>query len=158
MLRPVSEPLRFTARLHQEEDGPGVFFEVPADLRAHFGRARPPVLVTLRAHTWRSTPAVYGGRTYLVVSRANREAAGVEPGEELEVTLNADEAPRTVAVPDDLAAALADDPVAAERFAAMSFSHRREYVDWIAEAKRPDTRARRIARTLERVREGRPQR
>jgi hypothetical protein len=67
---------------------------MPIDVRAHFGRARPPVLVTVRGHTWRSTPAVYGGRTYLAVSRTNREAAGVRAGEELEVTLAADEEPR----------------------------------------------------------------
>jgi hypothetical protein len=154
----VVEPLRFRALLQQEEDGPGVFFEVPADVRGHFGRARPPVLVTLGGHTWRSTPAVYGGRTYLVVSRANREAAGVRPGEEHAVTLAADDEPRSVPVPDDLRAALDHDPVAAQRFDAMSFSHRREYVDWVEDAKRPETRERRITRTVERVREGKAQR
>jgi len=154
----VPEPARFTAVLQREEGGPGVFFEVPLDVRAHFGRARPPVLVTLRGHTYRSTPAVYGGRWYLVVSRANREAAGVEAGDEVEVTLTLDEAPREVEVPDDLAAALAAASDAAAGWAGLSFSHRREYVEWIAEAKRPATRERRIGRTVERARSGRPQR
>lgn len=144
--------------LQQEEDGPGVFFELPVDVRAHFGRARPPVLVTVREHTYRSTPAVYGGRTYLVVSRANREAAGVEPGDELEVTLTADDQPRTVDIPADLKAALDGDAEAAGAFDRLSYSHQREYVDWIEEAKRPETRTRRIAGCLDRVREGRPQR
>ncbi len=64
----MSEPLHFRAVLQQEEDGPGVYFEVPVDVRAHFRRARPPVLVTLREHTYRSTPAVYGGRWYRATS------------------------------------------------------------------------------------------
>jgi uncharacterized protein YdeI (YjbR/CyaY-like superfamily) len=69
-----------------------------------------------------------------------------------------DSAPRRIAVPKDLAAALADDPDAKQAFAKLSFTHRREYVEWIEEAKRPETRARRIAAAVERVRAGEPQR
>ena len=65
-----------------------------------------------------------------------------------------DTKPRTVTVPADLRSALADDPAAKSSFAKMSYSHRREYVDWIEEAMRPETRSRRIASTVERVREG----
>ena len=154
----MTKPLRFRATLQKEENGPGVFVEVPVDVRAHFGRARPPVLVSLGTHTYRSTPAVYGGRWYLVVSRSNREAAAVQPGDELEVTLAANDEPRTVSVPDDLRAALAANDAAAQAFEDLSYSHQREYVDWIEEAKRAPTRDRRVARCVERVREGMPQR
>ena len=149
----MTEPLRFRGTLQEEEDGPGVFLEVPADLRAHFGRARPPVVVTLGDHTYRSTPAVYGGRWYLAVSRSNRKAAGLEPGDEIDVTLTADDEPRTVSVPEDLRRALAQNPLAERRFEALSYSHRREYVEWVDSAKRAETRARRIARCLERIHE-----
>lgn len=154
----MTQPLRFHAVLQQEKDGPGIFFEPPVDVRAHFGCARPPVLVTLREHTYRSTPAVYGGRTYIVVSRANREAAGVQPGEELDVTLTEDDEPRTISVPEDLRAALAADAAARHGFEALSYSHQRDYVDWIEDAKRAQTRERRVARCVERAREGLPQR
>ena len=69
-----------------------------------------------------------------------------------------DTEPRRVRVPDDLAQALASDPEAQDTFARLSFTHRREYVEWVEEAKRPETRTRRIEQTLERVRAGRPQR
>jgi uncharacterized protein YdeI (YjbR/CyaY-like superfamily) len=65
---------------------------------------------------------------------------------------------RTVRVPADLRAALAEDADAKAAFAKLSYTHRREYVEWVEEAKRPETRARRIAATVERVREGKAQR
>jgi len=67
------------------------------------------------------------------------------------VSIELDTEPRTVTVPDDLRSALADDDAAREAFEKLSYTHRREYVEWIEEAKRPDTRARRIAGTIERV-------
>jgi len=69
-----------------------------------------------------------------------------------------DTEPRTVTVPPDLRAALAEVPESKKAFAAMSFTHRREYVQWVEEAKRPETRTRRITRTVERVRAGEPHR
>jgi uncharacterized protein YdeI (YjbR/CyaY-like superfamily) len=69
-----------------------------------------------------------------------------------------DSEPRTVRVPKDLAAVLAGDPTAEQTFASMSFTHRREYVEWVEEAKRAETRRRRVAATVARAREGRPQR
>ena len=133
-------------------------FEAPVDMRATFGRARPPLLVTVTGHTYRTTPGVYSARAYVPLNRANRAAAGVQAGDEIEVVLALDTQPRTVDVPADLAAALAADTTAQERFAAMSYSHRHEYVDWIEEAKRSQTRARRVSACVERVRAGRPQR
>jgi uncharacterized protein YdeI (YjbR/CyaY-like superfamily) len=84
------------------------------------------------------------------VLKAIREQLGKGPGDDVVVTLTRDDAPRTVTVPDDLAAALE----AAERraaFDALSYSHQREYVEWIDEAKRADTRARRISEAVERL-------
>jgi Bacteriocin-protection, YdeI or OmpD-Associated/Domain of unknown function (DUF1905) len=133
-------------------------FRVPFDLGEVFGRARPPVKVTIRGHTWRTTPGVYDGVGHIVVNRAVKVATGVDAGDRVRVRMELDTDPRTVSVPRDLAAALAADPAAKQAFGSMSFTHRREYVDWVEEAKRSETRARRIAATVERVREGKPHR
>jgi Bacteriocin-protection, YdeI or OmpD-Associated/Domain of unknown function (DUF1905) len=130
------------------------FFEVPLDVRGLFGRARPPVRVTICGHTYRSTIAVYGGRYFLPLNRANRAAAGVAAGETVTVEIEADDEPRTVDVPDDLRRTLAGDAAANAAFEELSYSHRKEFVDWIAGAKREDTRRHRIEKTLERLRAG----
>jgi hypothetical protein len=136
------------------EDG-GVFIEVPLDVRAVFGRARAPVRGTINGHPFRSTVAVYGGRYYLPVKRALREAAGVEAGDAVVVELEADDQPRTVDPPADLAGALAGDPEAEAAFAGLSYSHQREYAEWVAEAKREATRRRRVEQALQMLRDGR---
>ena len=142
----------------QLEGKTATMFEVPLDVRAVFGRARPPVLVTINGFTYRSTIAAYGDRYYLPLNRNNRRGAGVEAGDRIEVTLEADTQPRRVEVPEDLASALQANEGARSNFEALSFSHRREYVEWIAEAKRPETRNRRIEGAIERLSEGRTQR
>lgn len=146
-------PERFDTTL-QVEGRTATFFEVPLDVPAIFGRARPPVRVTIGDHTYRSTIAVYGGRYFLPLNRQNREAAGVAAGERITVELEADLEERTVEVPDDLRAALDGDDEARSAFESLSYTHRREYADWIVEAKRDETRRRRIAKTLELLRSG----
>jgi hypothetical protein len=144
-------PERFQTTL-QVEGRTATFFEVPLDVPAIFGRSRPPVRVTIGGHTYRSTVAVYGGRYFVPLNRRNREAAGVAAGDQVTVELEADTEERTVELPAELAAALAADESARAMFETLSYSHRKEYADWIAEAKREETRRRRIAKTLERLR------
>lgn len=93
-----------------------------------------------------------GGVNVIGLSKANRALLGVEIGQVVEAEVALDEAPRTVAVPPDLAAALASEPDLAARFEGLAFTHRREYVGWVEQAKRADTRQRRVAGTLERLR------
>jgi Bacteriocin-protection, YdeI or OmpD-Associated/Domain of unknown function (DUF1905) len=138
----------------EAEDG-GVFFEVPLDVPAVFGRARAPVRGTINGQPFRSTVAVYGGRSYLPVKRALREAAGVEAGDTVVIELEADDQPRTVDPPPDLAAALAADPEAKAAFDGLSFTHQREYAEWVTEAKRAATRGRRVSQTLQMLKDGR---
>ena len=145
---------RFTVELERVQKT-ATMFRVPFDLEEAFGRARPPVKVTIRGHTWRTTPGVYGSVGHVVVNRAVKAATGVDAGDRVRVTMELDTEPRTVMVPHDLRAALDDHPAVAEAFDELSFTHRREYVEWVEEAKRPETRGRRIAATVERVREGR---
>jgi len=130
-------------------------FAVPLDLERVYGRARPPLRVTIRGHTWRTTPGVYGGVAYVGLNKEVRAVVGVDAGDRVRVAIELDTEPRTVTVPDDLQAALADDRDARVAFEKLSCTHRREYVAWIDEAKRPETRARRVAGTIEGVPAGR---
>jgi len=148
----------FKATLNRPEaQGTATFIEVPLDVPAIFGRPRPPVLVTINGHTYRSAIALYGSRYYLPVNRSNREAAGVEPGDTITVEITLDTDVRQVSVPDDLRAALDDDPDAAAEFDRLSYTHQREHVVWIEAAGREETRVRRITQTLERLHRVRPQ-
>jgi hypothetical protein len=136
------------------EDG-GVFIEVPLDVPAVFGKARAPVRGTINGHPFRSTVAVYGGRYYLPVKRALRDAAGVAAGDAVVVELEADDQPRTVDPPAELADALAADAEAGAAFEGLSFTHQREYAEWVAEARRETTRRRRVAQTVQMLKDGR---
>jgi uncharacterized protein YdeI (YjbR/CyaY-like superfamily) len=92
---------------------------------------------------------------YLVgLSREVRQGAGVEAGDEVEVTVELDVAPREVEVPAALAEALAADPEAAALFDRMAFTHRKEYARWVAEAKKEETRQRRVQQAVEMIRAG----
>lgn len=144
---------RFEAVL-QVEGRTGTYVEVPLDVPAVFGRHRPPVRGTVNGFPFRSTVAKYGDRYLLVVNRAVREGARASAGETVVIELERDDELRTVDVPDDLAAALAGDPAAKETFERFSYSHRKEYVDWIAEAKREETRRRRVEKAIGMLREG----
>jgi len=121
---------------------------VPDDVVAALGRGkRVAVVVTLNGHSYRSSVAPYNGQNLVALSAENRAAAGVEGGQEVEVDLEVDDAPRTVAVPDDLAAALAGP--ARTAFDALSYSRQRAIVEPIEAAKTPETRARRITKAVE---------
>jgi len=129
--------------------------EVPADVVDALGAGKkPPVTVTIGGHSYRSTVAVMGGRYLLPLSAENRTAAGVAAGDQVDVEVELDSAPREVAVPEDLAAALGSDDVAREAFEQLSYSHRRRHVLAIEDAKTPETRARRVTKALEMLREG----
>lgn len=151
--------VRFETVLQRPEgEATTTFIEIPIDVRAVFGRARPPVNVTINGFTYRSTVAVYGDGYFLPVNRENRAGADVDAGDRVTVELSSDDAERTVDVPPDLAAGLDADPPIRARFDALSFSHRREFVRWVSEAKRPETRERRIRETVSRLRERLPPR
>jgi Bacteriocin-protection, YdeI or OmpD-Associated/Domain of unknown function (DUF1905) len=134
-------------------EGQGTFIEVPLDVPAVFGRVRAPVRVTVNGWTWRSTVMRYGERYYLPVNAANRRGAGIEAGDRVSVALEADALPREVEVPEDLARAL-EDAGARAAWGGLSFSHRREWVQAIEEAKRDETRARRVERAVASVSKG----
>ena len=131
-----------------QPDPGGVLIEVPARVVAALGeKKRIPVNVTINGVGYRSTIAVYGGKFYLPTRKEIRDAAKLAPGKRAHVTLEADTAARTVAVPSDLARSLASAKLRAT-FEALSFTRRKEYVESVTGAKRPETRVARIAKVV----------
>jgi len=119
--------------------------EVPAQVIDALGSGKKPaVRVTIKGYTYRSTVAVLDGRFMLPVSAEHRQGAGIQAGDRVDVTLKLDTEPRTVEVPEDLAAALAAKPGAKAAFDALAFSMRKEHVRQVETAKAPETRERRI--------------
>jgi Bacteriocin-protection, YdeI or OmpD-Associated/Domain of unknown function (DUF1905) len=146
---------RFRAEL-KVEGKTATYVEVPLDVPAVFGRERPPVSGTINDAPLRSTIAKYGDDYFLPINKELREDAGAAAGDTVDMELELDTKPRTVRLPKDLAEAL--DSEARAMFDRMSYSHRKEYVDWIKEAKHEDTRHRRIAKAVDLIRQGKPQR
>lgn len=118
------------------------------------GAKRFPVVATVNGYTWRTTVTRMRGEFLLGLNRAVRQEAGVGAGDTVEVELELDTGPREVEVPEALAAALAGDPDAREAFERLAYTHRKEYARWIDQAKRDDTRQRRVAQALEVLRRG----
>jgi len=143
---------RFEATL--EQHGSGTLVEVPFDVRSAFGKARAPVRGTVNGYPFRTTVAVYGGRSYLGFRREIREAAGFGDGDRLSIELELDDEPRTVDVPAELEAALAAAADAKAAFDGLSYTHQREYVEWVSGARREETRRARLERAVAMLRDG----
>ncbi|HTL41993.1 MAG TPA: YdeI/OmpD-associated family protein [Pseudolysinimonas sp.] len=141
----------FTTTLLQLGNNVGI--EIPDAVVAELEGKRVPVVVTLDGgYTYRSTTAVMGGKNLVGLNAAHRAASGAAGGQVVEVTIERDEAPREVDVPEALAAALAADPVAAAAWDRLAYSHRKEHARAITEAKSEDTRARRVAKAVSMLR------
>jgi hypothetical protein len=145
----------FQAVLERDDSG-GHLVALPFDAKETFGRVRVPVRATVNGHTFRSTLMRYGGTDYLGLNRTAREGAGVEAGQIITVDLEVDGEPRTVDVPPELAEALAQNAEAGAAFEQLSHTHRREYAEWVAEAKRDETRRRRAEQAIARLGRDRP--
>jgi len=126
--------LTYTTTITQQEGMNATGIPVPADVVAALGRGkRPPVVVHVGGHSYRSTVAAYGDVFMLPLSQERRAAAGVAAGQTVEITLELDEQPRTVDVPD---------------FDALSPSARKEHVRQVTTAKAAETRQRRVAKIV----------
>ena len=143
-----------------EPRGPAAAVILDDDQMATIGEGprRFPVRATINGYTWRSTVTRMRGENMLGLNREVRTEAGVAAGDTVEVLIELDTEPREVEVPEALSAALAQDTVAKSVFEGMSFTHRKEYARWIEEAKRDETRDKRVAQALEMLREGKPPR
>lgn len=125
----------------------------PAVLEELGGAKRPTVTVTVGTGSFTTTLGAMGGKVWIPVNGERRAACGIAAGDEVDVTLELDAAPRVVDVPDDLAAAL-DAAGARAAFDALAYSHRKEHVRAIEDAKKPETRTRRIAKAVEQISAG----
>ncbi len=142
---------RFRAVVNRREGGEVCSINIPFDVEKTFGgRNRVPVRGTLNGAPFRSSVFRMGGDChFMVVNRRLREAAGVSGGETVPVTMERDDAPRTVTPPPDFARALRASEEARATWDKLSYTHRREHVEHIEEAKRPDTRQRRIEKSIQ---------
>jgi hypothetical protein len=145
---------RFSAVLGGEE-GERPTVVLPFDAKQRYGKARAPVRGTVNGAAFRTTVAVYSGVHLIGFNKDVRERAGVEIGDEVTVELERDDEPREVDVPPELKEALAANSGARKTYEGLSYTHRREYAEWIGEGKRPETRERRAVRAIEMLGAGR---
>jgi Bacteriocin-protection, YdeI or OmpD-Associated/Domain of unknown function (DUF1905) len=118
------------------------------------GGKRPKVVVTINGFSYRSSVGSVGGRSMLPVSAQIRDGAKVGAGDDVEVDVELDTAPREVTVPDDVAAALAAAPAAQAAFGKLSYSNQSRWIGSVEDAKTPETRQRRIAKMVSSLQEG----
>lgn len=146
----VNKPITFhTTILRTGKNTAGI--QVPEEIIAKLGSGKQPLVwVTIKKYTYRSAVAVMGGKFMIGVSAENRQAAGVQGGEEADVTLKLDLEPRTVELPKDLKDALTK-AGALKAFESSAPSMRKEYVRQVQEAKAQETRERRIAKIVEKL-------
>lgn len=145
-------PQTFMTTVHQEEGMNATGITVPAEVIAALGAGkRPPVKVTIQGYTYRTTVAVYGDVYMIGIAQDHRAKAGVKAGDTIQVTLDLDTEPRTVEVPEDLAAALAGKPGARAAFDALAYSIRKEHVRQVETAKAQETRERRITKIVDQL-------
>ncbi len=147
--------MKFSTTIQGSGNKAGI--EVPEDIVKALGAGkRPPVVVTINGISYRSSIAVMGGDYMVGVNADNRAAAGVAGGDEVDIDIELDIAPREVTVPADLAAALDAEPAARRTFDSLSYSNKSWHTLQIEGAKTDETRQRRIAKSVEALREGRP--
>jgi hypothetical protein len=137
--------------------GPAAAFILDDDQVAAVGEGakRFPVLATVNGYTWRTSVARMRGEFMVGLNKEVRMGAGVQAGDTVSLELALDSEPRTVEVPPALAEALDADPEAKTTFEGLAFTHRKEFARWIDEAKREETRARRVTQALDMIRTGR---
>jgi hypothetical protein len=139
----------------QEAPRGGAWVEIPLDVLAVFGtRGRVKVKASFDGYPYRGSIVPMGGVHVLGVQKAIREAIGKSIGVTVHVVLEQDEEPREVLVPEELALALEANPQARAVFEGLSYTHRKEYARWIAEAKRAETRERRARAAMEKLSRG----
>ena len=151
----MNRVFRFEATIRGGRGG-GADVEVPFSIREVFGTGgQVRVLATFDGHEYRGSVAPMGGGVHsLGVRKDVRAAIGKDVGDPVSVTIQRDDAPRTVEIPSELAVTLAGAPLAAERFDSLSYTHRREFAEWVAGAKKQETKDRRAAKAVAMILEG----
>jgi hypothetical protein len=136
-------------------DGGGAFVIVPFDVEKTFGKKRVKINAIIDGESYRGTLVRMGTPQHmLLVLKEIREKIGKSIGDEVSVTLEEDLAERIVEVPADIQKALETEPAAQAYFSRLSYTHQREYVQWVTDAKREQTRLGRIKRMIEMLVQG----
>jgi hypothetical protein len=145
----AKQELRFTAKIQGKEAGVVAAITPPVDVPEFFGtRARVPVRGTINGFPFRSSLAPCGGYHMMPVNKTLREGAGANPGDIVEVVMERDDEERTVEAPPGLKKALAKNKTARANWEKLAFTHKKEMAICISEAKREETRARRLAKVI----------
>jgi hypothetical protein len=151
----MSKKHTFTATI-QNAGGGGAFAEVPFDVEAAFGSKRPKVKALIEGVPYRGLLVRMGGPNHmLIILKGIREQIGKTFGEEVKITVEPDTEERVIEIPKDLMTELKKDKVAKAFFDQLSYTHQKEYVRWVEEAKRDETRQNRIVKTIEMLKQGR---
>jgi hypothetical protein len=136
--------------------GGGAFVEVPLDVEKIFGSKKPKIKALIEGVPYRGMLTRMGGPKHLmIILKGIREQIGKSFGDTVHITLEADTEPRVVEVPPELEKAFKKEKAAAEFFKSLAYSHQREYVSYITEAKKEETRLRRAVQTIEMLKKGR---
>ena len=142
----------FEVRLINPPDIDGAYFLVPFNVQEVYGtKAHVKVRGTIDGHPYRGLIANMGEGHCMVVRKEIREAIGKTVGDTVKIVMEIDTEPRIVTVPEDFQSALEDNPEAQENFDRFSYTHKKEYVEWIEGAKKAETRANRIQKSIERI-------
>ncbi len=150
----MSKKQTFSAVI-QNAGGGGAFVEVPFNVEAVFGAKKPRVRATIEGVPYRGLLTRMGGEHHiLIVLKGIREQIGKTFGDEITITVEPDTEPRVLEIPDDLAGELKKDKDAKASFDKLSYTHQKEYVTWINEAKKEETRQNRIIKTIEMLKKG----
>ena len=149
----MSKKHTFTAII-QNAGGGGAFVEVPFDVEAAFGSKRPKVKALIEGVPYRGTLVRMGSENHiLIILKSIREQVGKTFGDEIKVSVEADVEERVAAVPAELKRVFKSDKEAKSAFEKLSYSHQKEYVKWIEEAKKAETRARRVEQAIQLLKE-----
>jgi antitoxin component of MazEF toxin-antitoxin module len=141
---------KFTAKI-EEGDGGGAYVVFPFDVEAEFGvKGRVPITATINGIPYTGSLSKYGGQHVLGILKSIRGQIGAKIGDQVEIELRKDDSTRTVDVPAELLQALRANGALAQ-FENLSYTHRKEYIRWIHEAKTEQTRARRVQNAVEQV-------
>ena len=129
--------------------------EVPFDVEAAFGSKKPKVKAMIEGIPYRGTLVRMGTEHHLLlILKSIREKIGKTFGDEVKITIEADTEPRVIEIPDGLKKAFKTEKEANAIFEKLAYTHQREYVNWINEAKRDETRMVRILKTIEMLKQG----
>ena len=126
----------------ESRDDASAYFTLPFDTRDVWGKAKVPVKVTINGYTWRSTVGNRGGIQYIVVNAEARRSAGVKAGDFVTIALETDTEKREIKIPIRLQKALG--AKLTQKLNALSFTHKKEFIVWYSDAKKDETRARRV--------------